>query len=251
VRYPPLVLSGRRTIAAVSSAAIVAATACLDPLPDGTRCTGMAEPFCEAGMAATPPPPGPPGTPPLPSCELTANECLAARGGCECTRSRECERSAATCFPPPDCPPSIRAAAPNARCSDVRATTLPPGPDACVCGCASCAATCDGKGPMFQGAQTLLVDLDDLPNAGTLGLMMRVRGNGAINAIASLANGADLGMLGILDTTGTEVVEAVSMTVGASRYSWTDESGRPQRIRLVTAPNSRVEIDCVVPFFLP
>ena len=280
----------RAAVVLAAAAALVAVPlmpiGCLGSLPEPTVCTSTVYAYCEPpdggegteGEDAVAPPPeedagpqpggegGPGGPNPRPACNVTSNECLVnQRGNCACTSNAECTRGEATCYPPPDCPPAVKAVSAAAVCLEPRVgfgtSALPPrgGPgssqgttSACACGCASCSATCDGQGPVIGAGETLRVELDALGPSGRIGFMVRARGTGTVTANVRVSNGTP-GASGTSTATGpgASFVDLLPANASGSTYTWTDDRLRPVAVELSMGPGALVEVDCVVPFTVP
>ncbi|MBS2015589.1 MAG: hypothetical protein JST00_22065 [Deltaproteobacteria bacterium] len=276
----------RRTLAlAVVALAAAAGGACLTTLPEATLCEGsrpIAHPYCAPALTAEPlppastsaPPVGGPGEPdggaknsggpggPAVACSVTSDTCLRAqREGCGCTAAAECVRATSTCFPPPDCPESVRASVSSPQCleADVTFSSVTvanprrgePISGACACGCASCAATCDGKGPVLGGGEAMRIGVEALPNTGRIGFMARVRGVGIVTATLRGTTGQPLGPPFVITGPGSSFADLLPRGSSGLTYAWTSDAGRPVAIELAVGANAQLEIDCVVPFLVP
>jgi hypothetical protein len=187
-------------------------------------------------------------------CLLTNPDPMASppsNGMCDCPGRNcgsgvdTCKPSKSNCYPPPDCPPTVRQAASEAQC--LEATPLDVSDlNTCSCGYLGCAIACDGEGIVWGQSQTLVLALPaSLPDSGSLGLMLRARGSGTLAATLNVSNGSQ----SMLDpvTLPADFADSLSGTL----YSWTDNSGRPTSIELATDATSSVEVDCVVPYLAP
>jgi len=266
-----------RTITAALLAVVAAPLACLRTLPEPTSCGGGAiYGYCDPEPSPSPPPTqtAGPNVPPLPgaSCAMLSNACVTSqRGVCRCGSTSECPRTSDSCNPPPDCPAAVREASPGARCLEARTSlgaTNQPSPTPCVCGCASCALVCDGKGPIVGGGETLHVDLDGVPSSGQLGLLVRARGVGRFTVAIGIGGGAIIPVIANLadpknsgfDGPGKVFGDvfprsALGATPGSSgsaagprAHTWSDDRQRPSFVELTVADGAEMELDCVVPF---
>jgi hypothetical protein len=252
-------------VAAVLALSLVSSFACLTSLPDATVCSGATQAFCdlrpppgsvarEGGVGAEGGPPTMEGG----ACLFATEPCMSQRGTCACTQESECRRDTATCFPPPDCPSSVAQAKGGASCEGAR-IILRPEPHQCVCGCSSCAETCDGKGAIFGPNESFAVELPaTLGERGSVGVMIRGRGAGAILIALGQQMGpveAGAGMqpvpFGSAVFQGAEFEDLFGSSSTGVTYDWSDASHRPKTLQLTTDPFAYVEIDCIVPFVTP
>lgn len=94
--------------------------------------------------------------------------------------------------------------------------------------------------------------LDGLASQGRLGVMIRARGQGLVTVAVrpgGPASGPPL-VLGNVASSGTAFVDL--LPTGAGSYTWRDLQTRPGALELtITGPNPQIEIDCVVPYFIP
>lgn len=265
---------------------IVLSVACLKTLQEPTSCPGPAVfEHCpnaanasdasvtvidagDGGDAAPMPMPMPmPGQ----RCDLMRDSCLqttrmpsgATTYDCSCRSDLECTRQSGTCYPTPDCPASVKSAHGQTQCLDVSADFViaTGNATACACGCASCAATCDGKGPVLAAGQTLRFTLPSTVPQGRLGVMVRARG--ATNALALNYRGT--GGMGppipivsfpIASADFTESVFLAPTEVprggGPAGGSTGGMPPTPSTIELRTDPTTtNVEVDCLVVFVTP
>jgi hypothetical protein len=119
----------------------------------------------------------------------------------------------------------------------------------CVCGCASCAGTCDGQGPIVGAGQTLRFDFptSNLPTGARVGVMVRLRGNGSVEMSALPKDGQRIPIGQI--TAPSEFSEILAGT-GTGPPGFRPEANRqPVALQLETQGN--VEVDCVVPYVAP
>lgn len=95
--------------------------------------------------------------------------------------------------------------------------------------------------------------LDQLAPQGRLGVLIRARGQGLVTIgvrSASIPDSAPPMMLGNVSTTSTTFIDL--MPQGSGSYTWRDALTRPDALELaISGPDSQIEIDCVVPFFIP
>ena len=267
-----------RVLSVFAVASFVSSVACLKTLPEPTSCPGPAVfEHCPNAAGGTPDAgtSGGPGRPPMmgPVCDLVQDTCLrnTRKPGtdpydCSCRSDLECTRQSGTCYPTPDCPASVRASSGQAQCLEVSADFViaTGAASACACGCASCAATCDGKGPVLAANQTLRFTLPSTVPQGRLGVMLRTRG--ATNAL-SLAFRGSSGMgipipivaFPVASTDFTESVHVAPTDVpragGPGGPGGGGEGGippTPSTIELRTdATTTNVEVDCLVVFVTP
>jgi hypothetical protein len=265
----------RATLRAMTGALLL--TGCLDDLPAPAECPGAAQreagncsPAIEKLAEATP------------RC-LQPDETLCLAGTTECScLSGACPVTEEACFPPPDCPAAVRERHPDAACIRLEPSHIGLGLSSeaqCLCGCAGCAAVCDGRGPVLgvldDGALDYVPPIfeigDQLPERGTFGIYLRVRGvaNMGIGLLAGTIDTQDDDPLVylnadaapyVLSPLSTEFVEHVVVDqklLEVPPYTWTSAEGRPDYVLLspggsVTNPSlSLYELDCAVPFVLP
>jgi hypothetical protein len=110
----------------------------------------------------------------------------------------------------------------------------------------SCALTCDGKGPVVGGSQTMRFDLPStMPSGSRLGVALRARGNGHVSLHVLLDGDLPfpVGETSVDATTLADVIVQASPlpSVGGG-------TTRPTAIELVTDSDTQIEIDCLVPF---
>jgi hypothetical protein len=221
--------------------------------PTGTGTGSPPDPSGTATGTADAPAPTPGLTGGAPGCSLDGIPCLRDQGrACICTPAAECARTTASCSPPPECPASItNAAGASARCLEAPASFAPETPPGCTCGCASCAAICDGQGPVVGPGQIVRYQLpNDLPASGALGLMARLRGGGQAVFLVDLGGGAAT-PLGSVPADSEFADNFPKTSAGLARYAWTEGQPRPVAIELHADPLGPVEVDCVVPFLSP
>jgi hypothetical protein len=118
----------------------------------------------------------------------------------------------------------------------------------CVCGCASCATFCDGKGPVIGGGRSMRFALPITSTSGHLGAMVRARGVGGIAIVAELQDGSTRVIGDIPVTPGTAFAEAIARRPESVTYDWSEERLRPLALKLVLGEQAQAEIDCVVPW---
>lgn len=252
---------------------VVASVACLKTLAEPTSCPGppVFEHCPNAANATTtdagdggPPPPGPMMGQ---RCDLMRDTCLqttrmpsgATSYDCSCRSDLECTRQSGTCYPTPDCPATVRSAHGQTHCLEVSADFViaTGSTTACACGCASCAATCDGRGPVLAANQTLRFTLPSTVPQGRLGVMVRARG--ATNALSLNYRGTG-GMtppipivsFPIASTDFTESVHLAPTEVPRTGGPGGGTGGTPptpSTIELRTdGTTTNVEVDCLVVF---
>ncbi|MBX3233301.1 MAG: hypothetical protein KIT84_33435 [Labilithrix sp.] len=239
-----------RLVFAASAGVLVIAPACLGSLPEPLVCPAEAR-FASVTACPLQPAPSATSSPPLPSpeggalpspsqCSL-AIPCLQTQGRtCACTEAEECA-GASQCTPPPECPPSVLERVRGATCYEVT-TSLPIGPLTCACGCGSCAAACDGYGPVIGARATLSVALPALPGTGRLGFMIRARGTSTLTA--SFGGAQAPSNPPSADVTPSAEFTDVALLPGLVL------NGRAPTNMLLTA-TGQVEVDCIVPFYVP
>src|SRR5262245_29521850 len=208
----------RRAVAGVMSgvgivaiAALTSENACLGPLPEPLACPREAVfPYCKPGGDLFPPPPDAGPSP----CLLPSSECLGKqRAQCECTAAQRCDNAGPSCTPPPDCPESVRKAASGPKCLAVTSPEIR-GTPSCVCGCASCAAVCDGMGPVLSANQVLVFHLSAPHAPSSLRAMVRARGTGFLSLFVQLEDGTSTA-LGEFDSRGETFTELFAIPTGA------------------------------------
>ena len=166
--------------------------------------------------------------------------------------------------------------------------TANPDPAGCLCGCTRCALRCDGRGlvygafddnalPLTHVAQGLAIDLDGLlPEAGTIGFYVRERGWSTLAVIVSTGDP----ILDLVAACFAPVVNDFSQTIAFAPtdecsnvtaglpqpYLWeaaadtprvavlpitfdSDDGSTPEREEDPTI--GILEIDCIVPFYVP
>ncbi|MEJ7732254.1 MAG: hypothetical protein WKG00_23990 [Polyangiaceae bacterium] len=254
-------------------------TGCLDDLPPPAQCPGEAH--SEAGNCS---PAISKATIETKGRCLEPDEtlCLAGTEECACL-SGTCPVPEDACFPPPDCPAAVRERHPEAQCIRLAPSEIGLGlsnETQCMCGCAGCAAVCDGRGPVIgvldDGELNYLPPFlevgNQLPARGTFGIYLRVRGV-ANMGIGLLAGNIDA-QQGIFDIEylnesaapyvisplSTEFVEHVVVDqklLEVPPYTWTSVERRPDYVVLSPGGQpgnpslSLYELDCAVPFVLP
>lgn len=180
---------------------------------------------------------------------MVRDTCLRRnRGDCACKSDFECTRSASTCYPAPDCPSAVRSAAADTECLTVSATFVTT-PETCTCGCASCAATCDGKGPVLGPDQTIRVELPSEVPLGKIGTFVRARGRASLTVGFRVGGeGPPIPISDAVDVTSDDFVEKVDLTAIGPPAG---KHGAPPgvvEIHTDAAAGTSVEIDCVVVF---
>jgi hypothetical protein len=194
------------------------------------------------------------------ACLLAGEPCTSTRGTCACTKDNGCTRGATTCFPPPNCPTSVRQAKATAECLEPRIILRPENVQPpCLCGCPSCAETCDGKGPIFGPNQTFAIELPaTLGERGSLGAMIRGRGTGAVTVAVVQGPPGDAGTGPAAATPfrslvyqGDQFEDLFASSRDGVTYDWSESRNRPTTLQVTTDGNSYVEIDCIVPFVAP
>lgn len=246
--------------------ALAAGTACLGSIPEPTRCP--AEAVHESCFNGAEPPNAvlPGGTDPFdagPSCGVAESSCFRATHGgeCACTPAGECARSPATCFPSPDCPNSIASAVRDATCLETNTEFGSPrnGAPVCVCGCPSCASTCDGQGPVLGPNQVLRIHAVDRGSSGKhlAGLMVRLRGTGSVSVtLEPETSGSESLLVGEIRA-GSEFSEVLAG--GARPFSGFIVGDAGANAAIHTNPSALAirtedgiaEIDCAVPYMTP
>lgn len=260
-------------------------TGCLDDLPQPSQCPADAQhevgdcspaivKVTEEGIARC--------------LQPDETACLAGTEACSCL-SGSCPVTEDACFPPPDCPPAVRERYPDAECIRLEPLEIglgTPSEVQCMCGCAGCAAVCDGRGPVFGvldtgGDLAFLPPTFEvrrhLPDQGTFGIYLRVRGlasmglalfsgqidlSGEVFDVTPLNFGPDWphGTPYVLSPLSTEFVEHVVVDqklLEVPAYTWTSADRRPDYAMLLPGGSmtdpalSLYELDCAVPFVLP
>jgi hypothetical protein len=247
-----------RSILIPSLVAALALSACLADLPAATQCPPVAKhvasdckPALLQGGAA-------------PGCAIdpTTVSCLTgSRASCECG-ANECPTDRGACFPAGDCPrfvtDSVRG---SVTCLHLAPEAIVGGTSSCTCGCAACASTCDGMGPVIathlastNPAPALRVDNLNLllPASGKIGLYLRVRGfvtgDSPGVAIFPSAPGAPAFSKGIAPTSESQFTDVLAYDPATS-LSWTTAEDRPTQLALFTQQGASIlEVDCIVPF---
>lgn len=295
---------------AVVGSGVLAASACLEPLPEPTSCEEPARVIDGACVPCDPPrlfvedtctlcPPTPEllfercvpraftdyGVPP--------NGCLAADGvverydcvtdhdpaRCECDAAAIEASAQPSCYSDGTCPGAVLALGSNAQCfpfepEDVRwfgAISH----EGCDCGCIENLARCDGKAFAFGGYSdaseplpdfdAITIDLGDkLPDSGTAGVYMLVRGFATPFYLQYGKAAAALTAWGFYVI--TDSVQQIGYGPDQDGfqvdlldpYSWKDASGRPDTLYVIPPPAveregvvTLLEIDCIVPFVIP
>jgi hypothetical protein len=169
-------------------------------------------------------------------------------GDCTCRAELECTRTSSSCFPPPDCPTSITNVESGAKCIAVTPGTTS---STCLCGCASCAAICDGQGPIIGSDQSMHFDFPANAPVGTrVGIMVRLRGTGAVDVLAIPKEGPSV-PVGNNITAPSDFSEILAGTGTGPPGFRPEADRRPVALEIRTQPNAVVEIDCVVPYVAP
>lgn len=277
---PRTARSSARVLSLFFLASVIASVACLKTLAEPTSCPGPAvfEHCPNAANATTTDASVSDSGMPMPMpmmggqrCELMRDTCLqntrkpsgADSYDCSCRSDLECTRQSGTCYPTPDCPASVKSAFGQTQCLETSADFLiaTGSSSACACGCASCAATCDGKGPVLAANQTLRFTLPSTVPQGRLGVMVRARGT--TNALTM--NFRNTGGMGPPQPVATFAVDSTSFVEevriapaelprfpgsGAGTSGGTPPT--PSTIELRTHDTTtNVEIDCLVVFVTP
>ncbi|MBI4701864.1 MAG: hypothetical protein HY744_12050 [Deltaproteobacteria bacterium] len=253
-----------------SLAAVVAG--CFEDLPAPTECPPPARHVAQDCTAAL-------EDPPAGCLSQERMSCLAgSRSTCTCVVG-ECPQPEAACYPDGDCPARVvQGVGAAARCRRLRPDQFGAGYSSeqlCLCGCAGCAAVCDGTGPVMgvhatqsHPAPALLVDLSGrMPDSGRLGIYLRLRGLASF-VLVVVAGTTEPGELAthvrwyypVLTPLGTSFTEHVIFDddfVGVEAYSWSLPADRPTVIGLMPQgkPDESAlalfELDCILPFVLP
>jgi hypothetical protein len=210
--------------------------------------------------------------------------CFAGNRSCTCVNG-ECALDASSCFAS-SCPPAVSSAfdasvtcLPLISEQDVLYETLyDPAYAPCYCTCGRCSMRCDGVGSILASGSTFpdsgpyvpisFVITDLVPSSGSLGFYARVRAysagsGGLISAtFGKTINtpprytyvtvlGQDLRVDGNFHDLVFYVGDPSDGGV-AGPDSWSTPETAPQTILLTTASaDTIVEVDCVIPFFLP
>jgi hypothetical protein len=240
------------TLAFGAMASVGAVTACLSSLPDATLCPAAAAHSACPRLGA----PGGPGSgmmmPPAPSgsaggtCTATTDSCILQQFGGDCACRDECTRTSASCFPPPDCPASVKNAEAQASCLAVTASAPT---STCLCGCPSCASICDGQGPVAASGQALRFDFPSALTGGRVGVMVRLRGSGHLGVLGVPQHGTPFPIGDI--AAPSEFSEILATSGTGPPGAQLDADRQPVGIELQTDPTASVEIDCVVPYVAP
>jgi len=205
--------------------------------------------------------------------------CLTGpREDCRCTSS-ECPPRDGACYPDGDCPEAVSARAAGASCKrllpdDIGADL--PAPSMCMCGCAGCAAVCDGVGPVVgvstnEMAQPYPIFFEfgkRMPKRGRLGLYLRVRGLANVRVVLFKGESADLSKLDpiadpvylVVNELSSEFSEQILYTdefLGFHAYEWKTDADKPTVAAVYPSLNPKnpalalFELDCLVPFVVP
>ena len=265
-----------RCLAALALAlAALPVPGCLDDLPPTATCPGEAQralgdctPAIQTVLAEN-----------MTRCfRVDEMECITGpRTKCSCV-SDECPAPEPECWPGRDCPTVVfDKTGPEARCyhfdpGDIGASLVEE--SQCLCGCAGCAAVCDGTGPGL-GALTVegqeqqfapvVFDLGTrLPRQGKLGIYGRVRGlanfvivaiRGDINVPDELEYLHSYAFLTPLQNEFSEQAVVDQLLIGPA-YEWDGYDGRPNLLVLFPQLSDKgglslFELDCLVPFVMP
>jgi hypothetical protein len=206
--------------------------------------------------------------------------CLAGkRSTCDCLPD-ECPAAPDACYPPGDCPPDVvEAVGPQAQCIRLNASDFGNGVPQlfqCVCGCAGCAAVCDGKGPVVgvlddgsEHGYPIINIKKYMKKEGRLGLYVRARGLSNVAIGVATGDPKDFttwnwtGVTYFLTTPLDSFAEVVffdqQFLGGSPAYSWTSQADEPALVAFASghpedggAPVPTLyELDCVIPFVLP
>lgn len=202
--------------------------------------------------------------------------CLTGkRASCACVAD-ECPAPAVACYPDGDCPAAVDVAVPGATCTVLDVQNIGAGiaeEFMCMCGCAGCAAVCDGRGPVVglfspdgSSAPGLVIDLgNEVPDQGKLGLYLRVRGAAFVSAVLGIGDVADLSdaeflpvVYPVLTGIKNDFVELVLYQddfLMIEPYEWTDATRKPNfaallpKLSAVGDATVLFELDCVIPFY--
>lgn len=198
---------------------------------------------------------------------------------CECDAAALEQSAQPSCYSDGTCPAAVGALGANAQCfpfepADVHwygATSH----EGCDCGCIENLARCDGRAFAFGGYSDaseplpqfdyIRLDLGDrLPDSGTVGAYMLVRGFATPLYLLFTKGDVTLTTWGFYVT--TDSVQQIGYGPDQDGfqidlldpYSWADASGRPDTLFLAPPPAveldgivTLVEIDCIVPFVIP
>jgi hypothetical protein len=148
-----------------------------------------------------------------------------------------------------------------------------PSESQCLCGCAGCAAVCDGYGPIMgvttapDEVAAMLIDVGaHMPDAGMFGLYIRARGVANFNVVLFKGDTTDLTMLDeqlIADpiypvvSLGREFKEHVLYRdIGIKPYAWATAADKPTLVAIIPVGAdgnalALAELDCIVPFVTP
>jgi hypothetical protein len=203
--------------------------------------------------------------------------CLTGpRDTCRCTSS-DCPVRNTACYPDGDCPATVTERAASAVCKRLAPEDIgldQPSETMCLCGCAGCAAVCDGVGPVmgiFTGSGVekfpVLFDIKSkMPDRGTFGMYLRVRGLANVSVLVGTGDIDDFENIHwvpgyfVLTPPGTDYVEHVLYDddfIHGPAYTWTSAADKPAVIALAasfddTEENLALfELDCLVPFVVP
>jgi len=269
----PFAIDSAGPKAALLSALVLLATACFDDLPASRQCPGAERVQVD-------------------DCKLSDIKaeqlgclsfeqigCFARdRSSCDCG-PEACPTSRDACYPDGDCPAAVTSAVGSeARCRRLEASQIGGGlPESlqCLCGCSSCISVCDGYGPLvgvvakgltLESFAIPLLDIrDQAPDAGRLGIYLRVRGLANVlvlagksetNSLSDFETVVDYRVTTPLSYDFVEHVLLDQVFLGNTAYSWTAKEQAPTTIAigagLSTEPTVTLfELDCVVPFYLP
>ncbi len=97
------------------------------------------------------------------------------------------------------------------------------------------------------------MSLGTLAPQGRLGVLIRARGQGLVNVGVRSSGVEGSGppeTLGNVSAASTTFIDLFPQ--GADSYTWRDALTRPAALELtISGPSSQIEIDCVIPFFVP
>jgi len=242
---------------------------CLEDLPGPTECPPPAQ---FAGTDCLPALQNPPT-----GCfDVEQMACLAGpRSSCTCIAD-ECPAQDDACYPDGDCPQAVSDLDESVECHRLEPERLGgglPSETICLCGCAGCAAVCDGKGPVMgvvtdeEHIPALIVDLTGMmPDSGRLGVYLRVRGLASFVMITAIGDASDLNTLqlvppvySVVTPLGLDFTEGVLFDdefLGVDAYRWDRPEDKPSLIALAPREVSGTvvalaEFDCIVPFVVP